>query len=431
MNHQRSYDTFLLGLPKKNGKSTLSSCVSVHALLLDDPNPEVYSAAGDKDQARIIFNFTKKAFERSAALSPLVKIYKDVIERIDGNGFYRALASDATGSHGLNPSCVIWDELWNQSDYSLWEALTLSPTRKNPFHFIVTYAGFQARSGNLLWDLYSRGLRRDDPNMYMFWSSGEGANLASWVSPEYLARQRRQQPEHIYRRQHLNEWSVDESTKVFRIPQECWQGEFQDYVPGADYVGGIDLAKSRDFTAWTIIRTDVKPFRLVDLGKLPHIDYTRQVEILAGTLKHFGNPRVLVDAGAAGAAVIEMMREQGLDVEEFSFTTNTKARIVTDLVVGFEQGKLLLPLSGRTPDESRAVQDLEGEIFNFEPTVLRSGSLRYEAASGYHDDLIMALCLAYAGASYGLQEPMFEFIEFDPVAPAGDRRESRFRWHKV
>src|ERR1022692_2226860 len=46
VNRQRRYDTYLNGLPKKNGKSTLASCVAVYALLLDDPNPEVYSAAG-------------------------------------------------------------------------------------------------------------------------------------------------------------------------------------------------------------------------------------------------------------------------------------------------------------------------------------------------------------------------------------------------
>jgi phage terminase large subunit-like protein len=336
INRRRSYNTYLIGLPKKNGKSTLASCVGVYALLLDDPYPEVYSTARDKDQARIIFNFTKKVFERSATLRPLVKIYKDVIERIDGNGFYRALASDSSGSHGLNPSCVIWDELWNQPDYSLWEALTHSPTRQNPFHFIVTYAGYQARKGNLLWDLSCRGLSGDDPRMYIFWRSGAGANLASWITPEYLEGQRRALPEHVYRRLHMNEWSVDESTKVFHIPQECWEGGFQDYVPGASYVAGIDLAKLHDFTAWAIIRTDMNPFRLVDFGKLPHIDYTRQVEILKARLDRFGNPKVKIDASAAGTAVIELMRQQSLNVEEFTFSNDTKARIVTDMVVAFQ-----------------------------------------------------------------------------------------------
>ena len=129
---RRRWDTFLIGLPKKNGKSTLAACTATYALLLDDPYPEVYSAAGDKDQAKIIFNYTRKAFERSPGLRPLVKIYRDAIERIDGNGFYRALASDSSGTHGRNASCVIWDELWNQPNYGLWEALAHSPARTDP-----------------------------------------------------------------------------------------------------------------------------------------------------------------------------------------------------------------------------------------------------------------------------------------------------------
>jgi hypothetical protein len=432
VNHRRSYDTYLIGLPKKNGKSTLASCGGVYALLLDDPNPEVYSAAGDKDQARIIFDFTRKAFEPSPVLSPLVKIYSDVIERVDGNGIYRALASDSSGNHGLNPSCVIWDELWNQPSYDLWEALTLPPTRENPFHFIVTYSGYQARSGNLLWDLYLRGMAGVDPKQYTFWRSGPGANLASWITAEYLKSQKLRLPDHIFRRLHWNEWSVAQDAKTFRIPEECWQGSFENYL-GADhsYVVGIDLAKSRDFTAYCVIRKDVSPARLVEFGKLPHIDFTKQVEILAAIVERFGNPLAIVDGGNAGSAVIELMRERGMDVEEFAFTNDTKARIVTNLCLAFEQRKLVLPKAGRTLDEDRAVHDLEIELFNFEPTLLNSGKLRFGAGIGYHDDLVIALSLAYEGASYVPPQPIVEFIEFDPGPPGSDRREGNFTWHRI
>ena len=434
---KRRWDTFLVGIGKKNGKSTLASCIATYALLLDDANPEVYSAAGDKDQARIIFNFTKRAFERSAGLRPLVKIYKDAIERIDGSGVYRALARDSSGSHGLNPSCVIWDELWNQPDYDLWEALTHSPARENPFHFIVTYAGYQARSGNLLWDLYSRGLRGEDPNMYMFWRSGDDANLASWITREYLERQRRRLPYHIYRRLHENDWSTAEATKVFRIPQECWEGAFEDRdsggaISGNAYCAGIDLAKVRDSTAWAVLRVDTTPYRLVDCGKLPHIDYTHQVEMLAAILNRFGNPKASVDASGAGTAVIELMRGNGLNVKEFKFTSESKARIVTDLAIGFEQRKLVLPSSGRTLDESRAVHDLEAELFNFAPTVLRSGTIRYEAGSGYHDDLVMALCLAYSTASR-VPSKLFipVIIELGAPGRCGDPEDDKFTWYPI
>jgi hypothetical protein len=432
VNRRRTYDTYLIGLPKKNGKSTLASCVGVYALLLDDPNPEVYSAAGDMDQARIIFEFTKKVFGHSPGLKPLVKIYKDAIARVDGNGVYRVLASDSSGTHGQNPSCVVWDELWNQPSYDLWEALTHPPTRENPFQFIVTYSGYQARSGNLLWDLYSRGTAGEDPKQYTFWRSGPDANLASWVTAEYLESQRLRLPDHIFRRLHWNEWSVAQDAKTFHIPDECWQGAFENFLgPNHKYTVGIDLAKSRDFTAYCVIRNDLSPARLVEFGRLPHIDFTKQVEMLAATVMRFGNPRAIVDAGNAGSAVIELMREQRMHVKEFTFTNDSKARIVTDLSLAFEQRKLLLPKVGRTLDENRAVHNLEMELFNFEPTLLNSGKLRYEAAGGYHDDLVMALCLAYSGASHVPREPLVEVIELSPFARGGDTREGNFTWHRM
>jgi Phage Terminase/Terminase RNaseH-like domain len=397
---RRKYNIFLNSTGKKNGKSTLSAAMVMVALLLDDANPEVYSAAGDLDQARIIFRATAKAFERSP-LASLVRIGRDTIERVDGQGFYQALAADASGSHGKNASCTTWDELWNQPSYDLWEALTLSPTRKDAFHFITTYAGWIARPGNLLYDLYSAGLRGDDQRMYMFWLDGDAANPASWITPEYLEQQRRRLPVHIFNRLHRNEWSLADEARVFRIAPESWQGIFQDPLRGSTYAIGVDLAKYKDFSAVVVLRTDCDPYRVVYLTKLPHVDYTIQAEMIAAMVKRFecpNKPKVLVDLGAAGPAVAELLRKAGVELEEFKFTSESKQKIVTDLAIAFEQRKIVLPQTGRTLEESRAIADLEKELFHFEPTVLKSGNIRYEGSGGYFDDLVIALCLAYAGA---------------------------------
>ena len=137
-----------------------------------------------------------------------------------------------------------------------------------------------------------------------------------------------------------------------------------------------------------------------------------------------------MDAGAAGAAVIELMRQRGLNVEEFKFTNDSKARIVTDLAVGFEQRNIVLPATGRTPEENRAIQDLEVEMFNFEPKQLDSWNLRYGGKGSYHNDMVMALCLAYSRAKVVPWEPWVEFLPLDPVEAYGDPRERRFTWHK-
>ncbi len=214
----RTNNQALIGLSKKSGKSTMAAAVACHALFADgETEPEVYSAAGDKDQAKIVFNQTVKAIKRSPQLLAECKIYKDTIETKRG-GIYRALSSDAPGSHGLNASLVIWDEIWNQRDYDLWEALTHSPARKQPLHFIITYAGYEQVEGNLLWDLYQAGLKGEDPAFYMFWSH---ENHASWVTDEYLAQQRRRLPEHRYLRLHENRFTSGEYSFLSREDVEA------------------------------------------------------------------------------------------------------------------------------------------------------------------------------------------------------------------
>jgi len=97
----RRYNMALVGVPKKNGKSTLASGIALYMLFADVTNAEVYSVAGDKDQARIIFQMTKKAIERNPILLDSVKIYKDEIIVPSTNSIYKVLSADAPTLHGL------------------------------------------------------------------------------------------------------------------------------------------------------------------------------------------------------------------------------------------------------------------------------------------------------------------------------------------
>lgn len=215
---ERRINQALIGTPKKNGKSTLAGCVACFGLFADgETEPEVYSAASDKEQAKVVFNYVSKAIKRSPHLLRECKIYKDAIETKKG-GIYRALSSDAPSIHGLNASMVIWDELWNQRSYDLWEALTHSPARKQPLHFSITYAGFEQVEGNLLWDLFQSGLKGKDPSFYMFWTH---ENPASWVTEKYLEQQKRRLPEHRYLRLHENRWTSGEYAFLTREDVEA------------------------------------------------------------------------------------------------------------------------------------------------------------------------------------------------------------------
>lgn len=259
----RRVNLALIGMPKKNGKSTVASGVALYMLLADgEPEPEVYGTAGDLDQAKIIFRKTVKAIRRAPLLLDSVKIYKDAIETKDGTGVYRVLSADAPTAHGLNPSCVIWDELWNQRSYDLWEALTHSPVRTQPLHFIVTYAGIDQSEGNLLWDLYQAGLKGEDPGMFFFWSH---ENLAGWITESYLAQQRRRLPDPIFRRLHRNEWTSG-TGGLFRLEDwdACVSEACTPLLPTKEVTlsVGVDASIKRDRTAVVATYFDAEQKRL-------------------------------------------------------------------------------------------------------------------------------------------------------------------------
>ena len=261
----RVYNLALVGVAKKNGKSSLASLIALHALLADDePAPEVYSAAFDKDQARVVFKQVKGMVERSPQILKQVRIYKDAIELRHKDGVYIPLSSESKGRHGLNASCIVFDELWNQRTYDLWEALTHSPVRKQPLHFCITYAGLDPTKGNLLYDLYQTGKAGTDPGMLFVWFSGEGcgpgaANPASWITPAYLEQQKRRLPESRYTRMHCNRWTTGESS--FLNKQDVDQAldsslSNQAQGNGFVYFGGLDVGLTNDAAVFTIAHRD-------------------------------------------------------------------------------------------------------------------------------------------------------------------------------
>ncbi len=137
------YRRSLIGLGRKNGKSLLGSLIALYGLIEGEPGAEVYSAAGDRQQARVVFNEAKWQVTQSSALSGICKVYRDVIEVPSTGAIYRVLSSDAKLQQGLNPSTVVFDELHVQPNDDLWDALTLgSGARKDPMIVAISTAGF-------------------------------------------------------------------------------------------------------------------------------------------------------------------------------------------------------------------------------------------------------------------------------------------------
>jgi phage terminase large subunit-like protein len=178
------YRRVIVGLPRKNGKSLIGSALAAEHLIHGPVGAQVYSAASDRSQARIVFGEVRNQVLASPSLSRVIKVYRDALENPSNGAVYRALSADAQRAHGLAPSLVIADELhaWastpsNTRGEELWEALTTgSADRPESLVIGITTAG--GNTDTLLGRMYEHGKRlaetpvdspEFDPSFGFFW----------------------------------------------------------------------------------------------------------------------------------------------------------------------------------------------------------------------------------------------------------------------
>lgn len=243
---ERVYREALLGISRKNGKSTLSAAIALYMLLASgEQGPEVYVAAGSKDQARIVFNQAKEFVENSPRLRDWLTPQKDTILCKANNGVFRVLSSDAGHQYGLNPSAVVIDELWVHENPDLYYALTTGQlAREAPLVVSITTAGFDRQS--ICYSLYERGKRlleegginamRRSGFLFKWYEAPptatvqdmkgwEAANPSSWIRAEDLERESERLPESVFRRLHMNQWTESQDAWIKPWQWDACKGE--------------------------------------------------------------------------------------------------------------------------------------------------------------------------------------------------------------
>ena len=144
----RKYRTCYIELPRKNGKTTLIGALSLYLLCADgEPGAEIYSAAGDKSQAKIMHEIAKQMAAQNSTLSKKTKVLTNSITYQKTNSFYQAISSESKTKHGFNAHAILFDELHVQKNRELWDTLTTSiGSRRQPLVIAITTAGNNKQS---------------------------------------------------------------------------------------------------------------------------------------------------------------------------------------------------------------------------------------------------------------------------------------------
>ena len=279
-NGYRQYNFVYGEIPKKNGKSELAAGVGLKLLFADkEPGAEIYSAAADTDQARIVFDVAARMVENNRALGSKCKIIRSTKRIVHNNGsVYRVLSAEAPTKEGFNIHGVLFDELHTQPNRNLYDVLTqgAGDARKQPIFFFITTAGYDQHSICYEVHEYARqvrdGIIKDPTFLPIIYAADEKDDWTDekvWekcnpslhviidIQKVRDACQKAQDApalENSFRRLRLNQWVKQESRY---IPMNKWDECGEEFDPamleGRECYGGLDLASTTDLAAFVLL----------------------------------------------------------------------------------------------------------------------------------------------------------------------------------
>ncbi|MFQ5949876.1 MAG: terminase large subunit [Nitrospiria bacterium] len=293
----RKYRTAYIEVPSKNGKSSLASGIALYLLFADfEPGAEIYSAAGDRDQAAIVFELAKQMIEKSRALSRRCEIFKRSIFVPRWSASYKVLSADAYTKHGINAHGIIFDELHVQPNRDLWDTLkTMTGARRQPLTFAITTAGFDKKTiCGEQHDYAEKVLKGTIEDETFFAFIAKAGDKAKWTEPkvwekanpslgitvsedflraECYTAQQSPAYENTFRRLHLNQWTAQ---AIRWLPLDAWdscdQGVDFKALAGRKCYAGLDLASTIDIAALVLVFPPVdeqEPFFVLPFFWIP------------------------------------------------------------------------------------------------------------------------------------------------------------------
>ena len=190
-------------------------------------------------------------------------------------------------------------------------------------------------------------------------------------------------PELVFKQEYMAEF-IEGEGMVFRKIRDVIKDTYKEPIPGRRYILGVDLAKHVDFTV--IIVIDDETHEVVYKDRFNQIDWVLQKARIKEAWRRWNKGKIVLDSTGNGDSIYDDLVAMGMKVVPFKFTSSSKAEIVNNLSVAIENKEIWLP------DDPQVIDELE----LYEYKVSKSGNVSYSAPEGFHDDIVMALCLAWS-----------------------------------
>jgi len=287
----RRYQTVLLFMGKKGGKSQIGALLTILYFFLDDEKAkECYSMASDLEQAKILHKAFTTMIKQESELEELVKttIQPPRVAKYNGAFIdeYVAVSNTADSKDGLNVSMALIDEPHSYTNKGLYQIITDGMAGRNqPLQIIMSTSGYNLQ-GFFYKDIYQyakkiqQGVIKDDSFYYVlfepseedmkddnFWKNEEIwkksnpnypiSPTASYMKNKVLQAEQSEESLIAFKTKHLNVWcdkaDIWIKHKVWTNNQTPIKYNKIKSLKGKKCYAGLDLASTTDIASLVLL----------------------------------------------------------------------------------------------------------------------------------------------------------------------------------
>ena len=358
--------------PRQQGKSLLL----INLILyygINDKSTKIGIIAPIYSQARKLMEDLYEAIKDSGIVES-TNFSNHEIKLRTGSKIYFRSSEREDGLRGYTFDYLFLDESAYQTE-AAWKR-AIQPTALVHGKKVVLFS--TPRGRDWFYQMYKLGEDPEYPN-YASVRMDQGDN--PYINQEEVAAAKRVLPEAIYRAEYQGEFLEGESmvfqnfkTNVFsKWPQR----------QGKVYIG-VDLGRESDYTV--AVAMD-QSGNIIEIYRDNQKDWDQmQNNILQLARKYAGT--IMIETNSMGTVIFESIKKQYLDTHPFTTSSKSKNDIVESLILAFNEGQIKIPDDGLFPELH---QELEVFEMSYNP---KTRNVRYAARTPFHDDLVMALCIA-------------------------------------
>jgi len=326
-----------------------------------------------------IYNQAKKVFQELLDASHKIVKHSNkadlTMEFVNGSTLQFLSAERYDSIRGFSFSHMVVDEAAFIKEVAMQEAIypTLSALGKKCL-IIST-----PKSKNWFYNAFLKGLNGGSDYISFRGISTDNPH----IDTNFIEGQSKSLPPEIYKQEYLAEFSESGNDVFSGVDAICILNGWTQPESRKRYYAGIDLGLQHDYSVLTIMDESGRVCRVERINGTSYAEIAKQ---FATVLRPYRITGGYTEVNGPGLPVFEMLRKEERKLKDWTTNNSNKAEGIRNLIYDIQEGSLELPHKDFFPH-------IYNELNAYTYKIGATGTMTFNAPSGYYDDCVMSLML--------------------------------------